>query len=72
MATTLTAQEKTSLVNQAIKSLDYNVYSTELELIQLNAVSGSDPDQISANEDKLVKLNTKRTALVAELASITE
>jgi hypothetical protein len=72
MTTTLTAQEKTSLVNQAIKSLDYNVYSTELELIQLNAVSGSDPDQISANEDKLVKLNTKRTALVAELASITE
>lgn len=72
MATTLTAQEKTSLVNQAIKSVDYNIYSTELELIQLNAVSGSDPEQITANEDKLVKLNTKRTALVAELASITE
>ena len=72
MATTLTAQEKTSLVNQAIKSVDYSIYSTELELIQLNAVSGSDPDQITANEEKLVKLNTKRTALVAELATITE
>ena len=72
MATTLTTQEKESLVNQAIKSIDYAVYGVELELIQLNAVSGSDPAQISANEDKLVKLNTKRTALVAELASITE
>ena len=72
MTTTLTAQEKTSLVNQAIKSVDYNIYSTELELIQLNAVTGSDPDQITANEDKLTKLNTKRTALVAELATITE
>lgn len=72
MATTLTAQEKTSLVNQAIKSVDYSVYSTELELIQLNAVSGSDPDQITANEEKLTKLNTKRAALVVELESITE
>jgi hypothetical protein len=72
MTTTLTAQEKTSLVNQAIKSVDYNIYSTELELIQLNAVSTSDPDQVAANEDKLAKLNIKRTALVAELESITE
>jgi hypothetical protein len=72
MATTLTAQEKTSLVNQAIKSVDYSVYSTELELIQLNAVSGSDPDQITANEENLTKLNTKRAALVVELESITE
>ena len=72
MTTTLTAQEKTSLVNQAIKSVDYAIYSSELELIQLNAVSGSDPEQITAYEEKLTKLNTKRTALVAELATITE
>ena len=72
MTTTLTAQEKTSLVNQAIKSVDYAIYSSELELIQLNAVSGSDPEQITAYEEKLTKLNTKRTALVAELATITD
>ena len=72
MTTTLTQQEKAGLVNQAIRSIDYNIYSTELELIQLNAVTTSDPDQITVYNDNLTKLNAKRSALVAELELVTE
>ena len=70
MATTLTTEEKRNLVNQAIKSVDYGIYGIELDLLQLNAVSDSDADQILLTEDRIEKLNIKRNALLIELESL--
>jgi len=70
--TTLTNEEKLSIVNQHIKSVDYALYGYELDLIQANAVSLPDAGQISAINARIAESNAKRTALVTEKDSLTE
>jgi hypothetical protein len=70
--TTLTNEEKLSIVNQHIKSVDYNIYGQELDLIQANAVASPDAGQISAINARIAESNAKRTALVTEKDSLTE
>jgi hypothetical protein len=72
MTTTLTNIEKKAIVDQAIKQVDYTIYSSEVEVLQLEAVTPVDQEQLDAYTDRITKLNAKRTALVAELATITE
>ena len=70
--TTLTNEEKLSIVNQHIKSIDYILYGYQLELMQANAVSLPDAGQISAINARIAESNAKRTALVTEKDSLTE
>jgi hypothetical protein len=70
--TTLTNEEKLSIVNQHIKSVDYILYGYQLELMQANAVSLPDAGQISAINARIAESNAKRTALVTEKDSLTE
>jgi hypothetical protein len=70
--TTLTNEEKSSIVNQHIKSIDYILYGYQLELMQANAVSLPDAGQISAINARIAESNAKRTALVTEKDSLTE
>jgi len=72
MTTTLTNQEKLNIVNQHIKSLDYALYGFELDLVQANAVSVPDLEQIASIDSKISELNSKKAALVLEKNSITE
>lgn len=72
MTTTLSNIEKKSIVDQAIKQIDYMTYSSEIEVIQIEATTPVDEEQLTAYNDKLAKLAAKRTALVAELATLTE
>jgi len=72
MTTTLTNQEKLNIVNQHIKSLDYALYGFELDLVQANAVSVPDSEQIASIDSKISELNSKKAALVLEKNSITE
>ena len=72
MTTTLSNIEKKAIVDQAIKQVDYTIYSSEVEVIQLEAVTPVDQEQLDAYAERITKLNAKRSALVAELASITE
>lgn len=71
MATTLTNEEKLSLVNQHIKSIDYNIYGYELDLLQANAVSLPDAEQVSAITARISEANAKKAALVTEKNSLT-
>ena len=66
MTTTLTNIEKKSIIDQAIKQLDYSIYSSEIEVIQIEAVTPVDQEQISAYTARITNLNAKRAALVAE------
>jgi len=71
MTTSLTNEDKLNIVNQHIKSIDYNIYGLELDLIQANAVSSPDAGQISAINARITEANAKKTALVIEKDSLT-
>jgi hypothetical protein len=72
MTTTLSNIEKKAIVDQAIRQIDYSIYSSELDILQAEAVTPVDQDQVDAYEGILTKLNAKRSALAAELATLTE
>jgi hypothetical protein len=71
MTTILTNEEKLNVVNQHIKSVDYNLYGLELDLIQANALSSPDAGQISAINARILDSNAVRSALVTEKNSLT-
>lgn len=71
MTTLLSNEEKTNIVNQHIKSVDYAIYGYELDLIQANAVSSPDAGQIAAINSRIAEANAKRAALVEEKDSLT-
>jgi hypothetical protein len=71
MTSTLSNEEKLNIVNQHIKSVDYNLYGYELDLIQANAVSSPDAGQISAINSRISEENAKKSALVSEKDSLT-
>lgn len=70
MSTLLTNEEKLNIVNQHIKSIEYAIYGCELDLIEANAGSSADADQISAINARLSEANVKKAALVAEKDSL--
>ena len=72
MATTLSNEDKLSLVGQHIKSIDFQIYSIELDLIEANALTQKDTDNIASLNARLEPLQAKRTALIAEQDSLTE
>ncbi len=71
MTSTLSNEEKINIVNQHIKSIDYNLYGYELDLIQANAGSTPDAAQIAAINSRISEANAKKTALVSEKDSLT-
>ena len=71
MTTTLTNEEKLSIVNQHIRSVDYSLYGYELDLIQANAVSSPDAGQVSAINARIAQSNLVKEALVTERDSLT-
>jgi hypothetical protein len=71
MTTTLTNEEKLSIVNQHIKSVDYSLYGHELDLIQANAASSPDAAQVSAINARMAEANAKKAALFTEKNSLT-
>ena len=72
MTTTLTNTEKKAIISQAIKQIDYSIYASEIELIQISAVTPKDQDQFDAYTARIANSNAKRAALVAEDLLLTE
>jgi hypothetical protein len=66
----LTNADKLNIVNQHIKSLDFQIYNSEIDLIEANAESPVNAENVSVINARLAALNTKRTALVAEAAPL--
>ena len=71
MTTILTNEEKLSIVNQHIKSVEYSIYGHELDLIQANAVASPDAGQITAINARITASNAVKAALVTEKNSLT-
>ena len=64
--TLLTNADKLNLVNQHIKSIDFQMYNIELDLIEANAESPVNSENISTSNARLNSLTAKRAALESE------
>lgn len=68
----LTNAEKQGIVEQHIKNVEYSLYNLEMSLLAENAVSSPDADSVSKLTASISNAEAKKTALLAELDSITE
>jgi len=68
----LTNEEKSAIINQHIKNLEYGIYNLQVSLIEENAVSTPDSDSVSSLNSQIAESNAKKTALLAELDDLTE
>lgn len=68
----LTNAEKQGIVEQHIKNLEYSLYNLEMSLLAENAVASPDADSVSKLTASISNAEAKKTALLAELDSITE
>ena len=64
----LTNADKLNVVNQHIKSLDFQIYNSELDLIVANAESPVNSETVSGINTRLTALNAKRSVLETEAA----
>jgi hypothetical protein len=70
MSTTLTNEEKSGIVSQHIKNVEYSLYNLDLSLVEENAVSSPDADKIGSLNDQIDDLNAQKAALESELANL--
>jgi vacuolar-type H+-ATPase subunit I/STV1 len=70
MSTILTNEEKSGIISQHIKNVEYSLYNLSLSLIEENAVSSPDEDKISSLNDQIADLNAQKTALQSELSNL--
>jgi hypothetical protein len=68
--TLLTNADKLNLVDQHIKSIDYQAYNLELDLIEANAESPVNSDSVSTLNTRINALAAKRTALESEAETL--
>jgi septal ring factor EnvC (AmiA/AmiB activator) len=70
MTLTLTNEEKAAVVTQHIKNVEYSIYNLELSVIEENSVSSPDATKISSLNGQIEDLEAQKTALNAELATL--
>lgn len=69
MTTLLTNADKVQIINSRLKSLAYNKYNIEIDLIVENAKTTPSTASISALNDSMSEVNSQISALNAELAN---
>jgi hypothetical protein len=70
MSALLTYEEKSGIINQHIKNLDYSIFNIEMSLVEEKAIKTSETSD--SLESQLADLNLKRDALLAELAKLSK
>lgn len=68
--TLLTNADKLNIVNQHMKSIDFQVYNLQLDLIEANAESPVNSETVSTLTSRVNVLNAKRVALESEAAAL--
>jgi len=71
MTIELTNEEKLSIVNQHIKSVDYNIYGLQLDLLEAQALPELDSVQITSLTNRIAAQNARKSVLVEERDSLT-
>lgn len=67
MTTLLTNDEKSSIINQHLKNLEYSKFNLEVSLIEENAKSTPETDAIAALNSQIDDVEARIAALTAEL-----
>jgi hypothetical protein len=66
----LTNEEKVSVIDQHLKSIEYTLYGANLDLLQANANTPVDSVQVASINDTITKLENKKDAVLAERAKL--
>jgi hypothetical protein len=72
MTTLLTNADKLSVVNQHIKSIDFQLYNLELDLLEANAEATPNTENISSLNVRVSSLTAKRVVLATEALELEE
>ena len=72
MTTLLTNADKLNIVNQHMKSIDFQMYNFQLDLIEANSESPVNSETVSNITSKINALTAKRTALESEAEGLEE
>ena len=70
MTIEITVEEKTGIIDQHIKNLNYNKYNLSLTILELQAVDTPDQDSISETLLQISDINAKISALEEEKANL--
>jgi hypothetical protein len=70
MTSILTNEEKSAIVTQHIKNVEYSVYNIELSLIEENSVVAPDATKLASLNEQLNDLTSQKTALQSELTKL--
>lgn len=68
--TTLTNEEKVVIVNQHLKNLNYSKFNIEISLIEENAKSIKDTDQIASLNAQSTDIDSRITALETKIEEL--
>jgi len=68
--TILTKQEKTDIISAHIKSLKYNEYNLQMDLLQENAKTVPNTQTVTSVESQIQETGKQITALNAELTAV--
>lgn len=68
--TTLSNEEKITIVNQHKRTVEYTKYGVELSIMEENAVESPNQETINSLNDQLADLNSKLTVLDAEITAL--
>lgn len=68
--TTLSNEDKISIINQHKRNIEYTKYGIQLSIIEENAVESPNQESINSFNDQIDDLNNKLAALDAELAAL--
>ena len=66
----LTPQEKKTIVEQHMKTVAFSEYNLELSLIEANAVTDKNQDNIDSLNDQMTQVLAQKNALQTELDAI--
>jgi hypothetical protein len=66
----LSNEEKTDIVNQHLRSLEFSIYNIELSVMEEQSKSTPEESMTEALNTNLADLNAKKTVLLNELASL--
>lgn len=67
----LTDADKLNIVNQHIKSLDFQIYNLQIDLLEANAESPVNTENVSVINARISALNAKRAVLATEAETLT-
>jgi hypothetical protein len=66
----LTNEQKSDIVNQHLRSLEYSIYNIELSIMEESARLAPEDSMLDSLNSSLSDLNAKKTVLLNELASL--